>query len=32
MSKVSVPADNDLCPQTLFVYGTRNEDGSPSLR
>ena len=29
MSKVSVPADNDLCPQTLFVYGTRNEDGSP---
>ena len=29
MSKVSVSATNDFCPQTLFVYGTRNEDGSP---
>lgn len=29
MKKVSVPATNDLCPQTLFVYGTRNEDGTP---
>lgn len=29
MSKVSVAATNDFCPQTLFVYGTRNEDGSP---
>lgn len=29
MSKVSVPATNDLCPQTLFVYGTRNEDNTP---
>lgn len=29
MSKVSVEATNDFCPQTLFVYGTRNEDGSP---
>lgn len=27
--KVSVPATNDFCPQSLFVYGTRNEDGSP---
>ena len=29
MKKVSVPATNDLCPQTLFVYGTKNEDGTP---
>ncbi|MBE5794190.1 MAG: flavin reductase family protein [Clostridiales bacterium] len=29
MSKVSVAATNDFCPQTLFVYGTRNEDNSP---
>ena len=29
MSKVSVPVTNDLCPQTLFVYGTYNEDGKP---
>lgn len=29
MSKVSVPATNDLCPQTLFVYGTKREDGRP---
>lgn len=29
MKKVSVAANNDLCPQTLFVYGTMNEDGTP---
>ena len=29
MKKVSVPATNDVCPQTLFVYGTKNEDGTP---
>lgn len=29
MKKVSVPAINDLCPQTLFVYGTMNSDGTP---
>lgn len=29
MKKVSVQATNDLCPQTLFAYGTMNEDGSP---
>lgn len=29
MKKVSVPVTNDLCPQTLFVYGTKNEDGTP---
>lgn len=30
MKKISVPATNDLCPQTLFVYGTMNEDGTPN--
>lgn len=30
MSKVSVDATNDFCPQTLFVYGTRNEDNTPN--
>ena len=29
MRKVSVPATNDICPQTLFVYGTKNEDETP---
>lgn len=29
MKKVSVPATNDICPQTLFIYGTMNEDGTP---
>lgn len=27
MAKVSVEVNNNLCPQTLYVYGTRNEDG-----
>lgn len=30
MSKVSVPVNNDICPQTLFVYGTYKEDGQPN--
>ena len=30
MSKVSVPVTNDYCPQTLFLYGTYREDGSPN--
>ena len=30
MSKVSVPVTNDICPQTLFVYGTYKEDGQPN--
>jgi hypothetical protein len=30
MSKISVAVTNDFCPQTLFVYGTRNEDGKPN--
>ena len=29
MKKVSVPVTNDICPQTLFVYGTMNEDKTP---
>ena len=29
MNKISVPATNDLCPQTLFVYGTMNSDNTP---
>lgn len=29
MKKISVPATNDICPQTLFVYGSNNEDGTP---
>ena len=27
--KISVPASNDFCPQTLFLYGTYKEDGTP---
>ncbi len=29
MKKISVPATNDICPQTLFVYGTMNTDLTP---
>ena len=29
MKKVSVPTANDLCPQSLFVYGTMNPDNTP---
>lgn len=29
-NKVSVPITNDLCPQTLFTYGTFKEDGKPN--
>lgn len=29
MKKISVSATNDLCPQTLFVYGSMSEDGTP---
>lgn len=29
MKKISVPATNDICPQTLFIYGTMNSDGTP---
>lgn len=27
--KISVPVSNDFCPQTLFLYGTYKEDGTP---
>lgn len=30
MKKVSVPITNDFCPQTLFLYGTYKEDGTPN--
>lgn len=30
MSKISVPVSNDFCPQTLFLYGTYKEDGTPN--
>lgn len=29
MSKISKKATNDFCPQTLFLYGTYKEDGTP---
>ena len=28
--KISTPVSNDFCPQTLFVYGTWKEDGTPN--
>lgn len=28
--KVSIPITNDFCPQTLFLYGTYKEDGTPN--
>ena len=30
MDKVSIPITNDFCPQTLFLYGTYKEDGTPN--
>jgi flavin reductase (DIM6/NTAB) family NADH-FMN oxidoreductase RutF len=30
MSKVSVPISNNFCPQTLFLFGTYKEDGTPN--
>ena len=30
MSKISLPPTNDFCPQTLFLYGTYGEDGTPN--
>lgn len=29
-AKVNGPLSNDFCPQTLFLYGTKKEDGSPN--
>jgi len=28
--KKSIPASNSFCPETLFLYGTYKEDGSPN--
>lgn len=30
MSKVSTEKSNNFCPQTLFLYGTYKEDGTPN--
>lgn len=30
MSKKSVEISNDFCPQTLFLYGTKKENGEPN--
>lgn len=30
MSKISTAITNDFCPQTLFLYGTYKEDGTPN--
>ena len=29
-AKISSPPSNDFCPQTLFLYGTYKEDGTPN--
>lgn len=29
MAKIKTNIDNDFCPQTLFLYGTKQEDGQP---
>ncbi|CRZ34025.1 flavin reductase (DIM6/NTAB) family NADH-FMN oxidoreductase RutF [Herbinix hemicellulosilytica] len=30
MEKISVSPQNNFCPQTLFMYGTYREDGTPN--
>ena len=30
MKKISTGITNDFCPQTLFLYGTYKEDGTPN--
>lgn len=30
MKKISVPISNRFCPQSLFLYGTYREDGTPN--
>lgn len=30
MSKISLAPNNDFCPQTLFLYGTYDEEGKPN--
>ena len=29
MGKISLGPNNDYCPQTLFLYGTYDENGNP---
>ena len=29
MAKIKTRIGNDFCPQALFLYGTRQEDGQP---
>ncbi len=29
MSKTSINPTNDFCPQTLFLYGTYDDEGRP---
>ena len=29
MAKISLKPNNDFCPQTLFLYGTYDENGNP---
>ena len=29
MAKVKTKIGNDYCPQALFLYGTKQEDGQP---
>ena len=29
MAKISLKPNNDYCPQTLFLYGTYDENGNP---
>ncbi len=29
MKKIETPVSNDFCPQTLFIFGTYKEDGTP---
>jgi flavin reductase (DIM6/NTAB) family NADH-FMN oxidoreductase RutF len=30
MKKISYPASNNFCPNTLFLFGTYKEDGKPN--
>ncbi|HHW67849.1 flavin reductase family protein [Defluviitalea raffinosedens] len=30
MGKISIGPENNFCPQTLFLYGTYKEDGTPN--
>jgi flavin reductase (DIM6/NTAB) family NADH-FMN oxidoreductase RutF len=30
MSKVSLPASNQFCPQCLYLYGTDKQNGDPN--